>query len=163
MKKEKILGLSVIIISLFGILMIYSSSYIWATYKYDNPLKYVINQSVFFIIGIIIMKVVSKIDYKKYKEKSNIILLICFILLILVLIPGIGVERNGSRSWFGIGSLGIQPSEISKIGLIIFTAKYLSKNEKDKKNTKSFIWPILIVIFLLFPLKSTFDISTPAL
>jgi len=152
MKKEKILGLSVIIISLFGILMIYSSSYIGATYKYDNPLKYVINQSVFFIIGIIIMKVVSKIDYKIYKEKSNIILLICFILLILVLIPGIGVERNGSRSWFGIGSLGIQPSEISKIGLIIFTAKYLSKNEKDKKNTKSFIWPILIVIFLFFGL-----------
>ena len=47
-------------------------------------------------------------------------------MLILVLIPGIGTVRNGSRSWFGIGSFGIQPSEIAKIGLIIFVSKYLS-------------------------------------
>lgn len=53
-----------------------------------------------------------------------------FLLLILVLIPGIGSIRNGSRSWFGIGGLGIQPSEFAKLGLIIFTAKYLASNQK---------------------------------
>ena len=74
------------------------------------------------------MIIISKIDYKLYYKYSNIILLITFILLILVLIPGIGSIRNGSRSWFGIGPLGIQPSEAAKISLIIFTSKYLSKS-----------------------------------
>ena len=55
-------------------------------------------------------------------------LFISFVLLVLVLIPGIGSIRNGSRSWFGIGSLGIQPSEACKISLIIFVSKYLSLN-----------------------------------
>ena len=63
MKKDKILSLAVILISIFGIVMIYSSSYIWAEYKYGNAFKYVINQSIFFIIGIIIVNIISKIDY----------------------------------------------------------------------------------------------------
>ena len=50
-------------------------------------------------------------------------------MLILVLIPGIGTVRNGSRSWFGIGGLGVQPSEFTKLGLIIFTSKYLENNK----------------------------------
>ena len=57
-------------------------------------------------------------------------------MLILVLIPGIGTVRNGSRSWFGIGSLGLQPSEFTKLGLIIFTSKYLANNTKELKNIK---------------------------
>lgn len=132
--------------------MIYSSSYIWASYKYNNPYKYVINQSIFFILGLVIMNIVSKINYKIYKNKANAILGICFLLLVLVLIPGIGVERNGSRSWFGIGSFGIQPSEIAKIGLVIFTAKFLARNDNVKKNSKYFVWPILLIIFLFFGL-----------
>lgn len=116
--------------------MIYSSSYIWAEYKYGNAFKYVINQSIFFIIGIIVVNIVSKINYNFYKKKANLILGVCFLLLVLVLIPGIGIERNGSRSWFGIGSLGIQPSELAKIGLVIFISKFLSKNDRDKKRNK---------------------------
>ena len=77
------------------------------------------------VIGIFLMLIVSKIDYKKYFKYSNKILLICVILLMLVLVPGIGTVRNGSRSWFGIGSFGVQPSEFAKLGLIIFTSKYL--------------------------------------
>ena len=71
------------------------------------------------------MLITSKIPYKVYFEKANTLLLISIILLILVIIPGIGTVRNGSRSWFGIGSFGIQPSEFAKLTLIIFTAKTL--------------------------------------
>ena len=49
---------------------------------------------------------------------------------------GIGTVRNGSRSWFGIGSFGIQPSEFTKLAIIIFTSKYLTKNNKIIKNVK---------------------------
>ena len=146
------LFISVIIISLFGILMIYSSSSIWAGYKYNDSLRYLKFQSVFFIIGLIVMISISKINYKFYLKYSNKILLICFILIVLVLIPGIGQVRNGSRSWFGIGGLGIQPSEFMKLALIIFTSKYLSKNEKEMHSIKRGVLPILFVSFICFGL-----------
>lgn len=143
---------SVFLLGLFGCIMIYSASYIWAEYKYNNPYKYVINQSVFFLIGLVLMIVVSKINYNLYYDKANIILFICIGLLIAVLIPGIGTVRNGSRSWFGIGSFGIQPSEFTKLGLIIFTSKYMYKNSKELKSFKKGVLPILLILGFIFGL-----------
>lgn len=132
--------------------MIYSSSYVWAEYKFDDPYKYLKSQSIFLILGYIIMFIVSKIPYQKYKKFANIIFGICFLMLILVLIPGIGTVRNGSRSWFGLGGFGIQPSEFTKLGLIIFTAKYLSNNRGELKDIKKGVLPILSVLILVFGL-----------
>ena len=96
------------------------------------------------------MIIFSKIDYKIYKKHSNKLILLSFILLVLVLIPGIGKVRNGSRSWFGLFGLGFQPSEVSKLSLIIFVSKYLSNNEKHKRETYKFIFPIFLVIVVFF-------------
>ena len=151
-KLDTPLLIGVILISLLGLLMIYSSSYVWAEYKFNDPYKFIKTQSFFLLIGYILMLIISKIDYTKYQSKSNLIFLGCFILLILVLIPGIGTVRNGSRSWFGIGGFGIQPSEFTKLGLIIFTSKYLSQNEKQLKDIKKGVLPILLVLLLVFGL-----------
>ena len=132
--------------------MIYSSSNIWALYKFNDSLYYLKHQSLFFVVGLIAMFIISKIDYKLYLKYSNKILLLSLILLVLVLIPGIGQVRNGSRSWFGIGSFGFQPSEIAKIALIIFVSKYLANNEKEVKSITKGVFPILLVIFLFFGL-----------
>ena len=146
MKKfDLLLFITIITISLFGIIMIYSASYIWAEYKFNDPFKFVKHQGLFFIIGIIMMLITSKIPYKVYFEKANTLLLLSIILLILVIIPGIGTVRNGSRSWFGIGSFGIQPSEFAKLTLIIFTSKYL-------KYIKKGVLPILGIVILVFGL-----------
>lgn len=154
MKKgfDKILFFSVIILSLFGLAMIYSSSSIWAEYKFNDSFHYLKYQGIFLIIGIILMIIVSRIDYKTYYNYSNKIITACFILLVLVLIPGIGSVRNGSRSWFGIGSLGIQPSEAAKLGLIIFSSKYLSNSNKFLKDYKKGVFPILGITMLFFGL-----------
>ena len=153
MKKfDLLLFITIITISLFGIIMIYSASYIWAEYKFNDPFKFVKHQGLFFIIGIIMMLITSKIPYKVYFEKANTLLLLSIILLILVIIPGIGTVRNGSRSWFGIGSFGIQPSEFAKLTLIIFTSKYLTKNEKNLKYIKKGVLPILGIVILVFGL-----------
>lgn len=153
MKKfDKILALSVILLSLFGLIMIYSASSIWAEYKFSDSFHYLKYQLLFFIVGLVLMFIVSKIDYRLYYKKANTILICCFILLILVLIPGIGSVRNGSRSWFGIASFGIQPSEAAKLGLIIFTSKYLSKSNKFLKSYKEGVFPILGITFLFFGL-----------
>jgi len=151
MKKiDKLILISVVIISLFGLLMIYSSSSIWAEYKFNDPYKFLKTQGIFLIIGYLIIYIVSKIPYQTYLKYSNIILITCIILLILVLIPGIGTVRNGSRSWFGIGSFGIQPSEFAKLGIIIFTSKYLTNNKM--KDIKASVLPILSIVVFLFGL-----------
>ena len=162
MKKKHIdyfLFISVIIISIFGIIMIYSASSIWAEFKYQDAFKYVKQQGLFFLVGILVMIFSSKISLNFLKRKANLILIGCFLLLILVLIPGIGSIRNGSRSWFGIGGLGIQPSEFAKLGLIIFTAKYLASNQKNMRDVKKGALPIFLVIgifFLLIMLEPDF-------
>lgn len=156
---DRLLFFSVIVIGIFGIVMIYSASAIWAEYKFQDPFKFVKSQSLFFILGIIMCLIVSRIPPDTWKKHANKILLTCFILLILVLVPGIGTVRNGSRSWFGIGGLGVQPSEFAKIGLIIFVSKYLSQNQKDLRDIKKGVLPILFVIgffFILIMLEPDF-------
>ena len=151
-KYDKLLFLSIIVLLIFGSIMIYSASSIWAQYKFNDSFHYVKQQALFIFIGLILIRIILKVDYNKYYEKANIILGICFLLLILVLIPGIGTVRNGSRSWFGIGPFGIQPSEFAKLGLIIFTSKYLSNSNKFLKSYKKGVFPILGVMLLFFGL-----------
>ena len=133
-------------------MMIYSASNVWSEYKFNDPYKYLKSQGFFLIISYISLFIISKIPYQEYQKKANLIFIICTILLVLVLIPGIGSVRNGSRSWFGLGGFGIQPSEFTKLGLIIFTSKYLSNNRKEIKDIKKGVLPILGVLFLEFAL-----------
>lgn len=151
-KKSLLIFLSAISLGILGILMIFSASSIWSDYRFGDTFHYVKHQGLFFLVGLIGIYVLSKVDYKLYKKHASKILLLSLILLVLVLIPGIGQVRNGSRSWFGIGAFGFQPSELSKLALIIFTAKYLSNHEKEVKFFRKGIMPILLVIFLFFGL-----------
>ncbi len=153
MKKLNILLLIIVtIMALYGIIMIYSASSVWAQYKFNDAFHFAKYQFIFFIISFLCMLIVKKIDYNLYKRHSNKILLLSLILLILVLIPGIGTLRNGSRSWFKIGPFGLQPSEIAKVSLIIFLSKYLEKNQNNLSNIKKSILPVLGIIFLFFGL-----------
>ena len=70
MKKDRpILLIAIIILSIFGVIMIYSASYVWAEYKFNDPYKYLKTQGLFLIIGYIIMYIVSKFNYHKYKKR----------------------------------------------------------------------------------------------
>jgi len=149
LNKRFILFLSFISLIIIGIVMIYSSSYIWADYKFDDSLKYVKQQVVFVIIGLFLLNIIIKLNSDFFYKYSKIFLITSFILLILVLIPGIGVVRNGSRSWFGIGSFGIQPSEAMKIAMIIFVSKYLSIHKNAFKKLKTML-PVLLVLSIAF-------------
>ena len=151
-KLDKTLFICVTLLCFFGLLMVYSSSSIWADYKFGDSFHYLKYQFIFFIIGFFLMIIVSQIDVSIYYKYANVLLLGSFILLILVLIPGIGSVRNGSRSWFGIGSLGIQPSEAAKISLIIFTSKYLSRSNDFIDSYFKGLFPILGVTCICFGL-----------
>ena len=155
------LFISVLLISTFGIIMIYSASYVWAEYKFQDPFKFVKNQGIFFLLGIFFMIMISKIPFSFFKKHCKKFFLFCIVLLIAVLITGIGTVRNGSRSWFGIGSFRIQPSEFTKLAMILFTANYLTKHEKEMKKFKKGILPILgLTLFIFFLIMLQPDFGT---
>lgn len=133
-----------------GLIMVYSASAVWAAYKFDDSFFFVKRQLLFAGVGVAAMFFVMNIDYLTWKAWSKILLIGCFVLLVAVLIPGIGMERNGSRSWIGVGAFSIQPSEFTKLAMIAFLAKFLSENQKHITTIKKGLGPSLGLVFLAF-------------
>ncbi len=120
-----------------GLLMLFSASFPSAYYEEGNPAYYLIRQGVFAVIGLAAMFVIGKINYERYRAVAKLALLVSIMLLILVLIPGIGTGKltHGAQRWIRItSSLQFQPSEVAKVGIILYFADSISK-KKDKMAT----------------------------
>lgn len=130
--------------------MVYSASAIWAAYKFDDAFFFAKRQMLFAALGIIAMFFFMNFDYWTWRSWAKFLLIVCFILLIAVLIPGIGMVRNGSRSWIGVGAFSIQPSEFMKFAMIAFLAKFLSENQKNITTIRKGLFPSLGLVFLAF-------------
>lgn len=129
-----------------GVVMVYSASAVLAFHEFGDYFYYLKRQLLFAVLGIVAMFFTMNVDYWVWKKYAKIGLIVCFILLVAVLIPGIGVVRGGARSWLGIGSFGIQPSEFMKIGMILFLAKMLSEQQaKITLFTKGLLPPLGIM------------------
>ncbi|MFC0301505.1 stage V sporulation protein E [Virgibacillus soli] len=133
-----------------GIIMVFSSSYVWAEYKYGDMFFFLKRQLLFAGIGIIAMFFMMSIPYGTWRKYAKVILLICFFLLIIVLIPGIGMRRGGAQSWIGVGAFSIQPSEFMKLGLIIFISSMLAVKQKYITSFKKGFLPLLSLVFVAF-------------
>ena len=132
--------------------MVYSASAVWANFKFDDSFFFAKRQLLFAGVGVVAMFVIMNVDYWTWRSWSKVILLVCFLLLIVVLIPGVGLVRGGARSWLGIGAFSIQPSEFMKIAMIAFLAKYLSENQKLVTSFRKGLVPSLSLVFLAFGL-----------
>lgn len=150
--------LPIIILSIFGLIMVYSASNIVAYENYGDSFYYFKKQLLFMCIGIIIMIIISKINIAFFSKYATIFFFICLFFLVLVLIPGIGVVRGGARSWIGIGTFSIQPSEFMKVGIILLFSKYMGNYYQDVKKTKYFIYLaiVVLIVFLLIMLQPDF-------
>lgn len=135
-----------------GLVMVYSASAILSYHQYDDFFYYSKRQFLFACLGIILMFVMMNINYLILRSWSKVGLLICFVLLILVLIPGIGMVRGGAQSWIGIGSFSIQPAEFVKIWMIIFMAKYLADNQQRIVSFYKGLIPALAFVLFAFAL-----------
>ena len=149
-----ILFLIIIILLSLGIVMVLSASAPSAIAESGNSYSYVKTQLLAAVIGIGLMIGISKIDYRIYKNFYKIFYVISVGILPLVLIPGLGVEANGATRWIDVGFIQFQPSEITKIGLIIFYAGYLTDHKSELKSFKNgFVRPlswIIPPIFILY-------------
>lgn len=141
-----IMLVTVLLLLASGIVMVLSASSPTALAEDGDSYSYVKKQAKFAVMGIIAMIIISNIDYKRYKKYYKIIYLATLVLLALV--PIIGYEVGGAKRWINVANLfSLQPSEIAKIGMIVFFAAYLAKKGDDiKKLTKGFIEPLLLLI-----------------
>ncbi|KMY53537.1 MULTISPECIES: stage V sporulation protein E [Bacillaceae] len=135
-----------------GITMVYSASEIWAEYKFHDAFFFAKRQLLFAIVGFVAMLMIMNVEYWTWRRFSKTALIVCFVLLILVLIPGVGMVRNGSQSWIGAGAFSIQPSEFMKLAMIIFLAGYLSENQKHMIYFRKGLLPALGLAFTAFGL-----------
>lgn len=150
-RMDYILFITVLILLSLGVIMVLSASAPSALSETGKSYTYFVRQFIFAVIGIGIMLFISKIDYRFYKKYYWLVYAVSVLVLLLVLIPGLGREVNGATRWIGIPGLGqFQPSEITKIGLIIFYAGYLSDHKSELKDFwRGFVKPLA---FLLPPI-----------
>ena len=150
-RMDYILFITVLILLSLGVVMVLSASAPSALSETGKSYTYFVRQFIFAVIGIGIMLFISKIDYRFYKKYYWLVYAVSVLVLLLVLIPGLGREVNGATRWIGIPGLGqFQPSEITKIGLIIFYAGYLSDHKSELKDFwRGFVKPLA---FLLPPI-----------
>ncbi|MED4958207.1 stage V sporulation protein E [Paenibacillus macerans] len=135
-----------------GIVMVYSAGSVLAFHDYGDSFYFVKRQLLFAVLGLVAMFLMMNFDYRLLRKYAKVGLVICFALLVIVLIPGIGVVRGGARSWLGISSFGIQPSEFMKLGMILFLSYFLSQEDYKITNFAKGLLPPLGVIGLAFGL-----------
>lgn len=142
-----ILFVIIIILLSLGIVMVLSASAPSAIAESGNSYSYVIKQLKAAILGIILMLIISKIDYRIYKKFYKAIYWISVLILLLVLIPGLELSSNGATRWIDLKFIQFQPSELTKIGLIVFYAGYLADHKSELKSFwKGFIKPLIYIL-----------------
>ncbi len=160
-----ILFIVVLILLGMGITMVLSASSPMSLSTTSSSYTYVSKQAIAAVLGIIVMLIISKIDYKILSRFYKIIWIVSIVGLAAVMIPGIGVTVKGATRWIKFPVFGtIQPSEITKLGLIIFFAAYLTKHRNElKKLWKGFFKPILFFlappIFIILVIQSHLSAS----
>lgn len=150
LKKLKCNKSSLLIIALtlllvgFGALMVYSASFYSANYHYGNKYFFLFKQLLGIVPGIFALFFFMFFDYHKLKKLKWWIVGATYVLLVLVFIPGIGVESFGAKRWLSILGFSIQPSEIAKFALVLFTASYMADNHDKVKSLKGLL-PVLVI------------------
>ena len=156
-----VIVLLVLILVGFGCLMVYSASFYSAEYHYENKYFFLFKQIFGVILGIVAMFFFSFVDYHLLKKYKYWIVAISIILLVLVFVPGLGMESYGAKRWISLFGFSIQPSEIAKFALVIFIAGFLSENHEKAKTLKG-LFPVLIVagiICLLTMLEPSMSVT----
>lgn len=147
-----LIAVSVLLLLGIGVVMVYSASAVTAFHDYGDSYYYLKRQLIFAALGVVAMFFTMNTDYWVWKKYAKVGLIACFVLLLLVLIPGIGVVRGGARSWLGIGSLGIQPSEFMKLAMVLFLSKLLSEQQGRIMEFGKGLMPPLLLVGLAFGL-----------
>jgi cell division protein FtsW len=136
-----VLGLLVI-----GLTMVASSSVMVSTKYFHQPFHFLIRQACYLAIGLGVGLIIVRTESSFWEKISTPMLIVCLIMLVLVLVPGIGRSVNGSRRWLALGPIGIQVSEMTKLTMIFYLAGYLVRQQKSvSESVFGFIKPMVVL------------------
>jgi len=142
------------LLSVIGLVMIYSASCYAAEMHFGDAFYYVKKQAIALFVGGAAMFGTSRLSPEKLKKCRYLILAISFVLLGMIFLPQVGVESYGARRWLNLGFMTMQPSEVAKFGYVIYAASYLSEKGVGKiKNVFFAAFPgvLMCVLIMLEP------------
>src|SRR5919106_1945766 len=148
LQSDKWLFLATLALVCTSVVMVYSASAIVALERFQQPYLFVTKQILWALLGVAVLSLVMKVDYRTYRNERLIwtLLAIVTVLLIAVLFMR---PVNGTRRWFALGGLGIQPSELAKIAVILFTAITLERRMHRVNEIHYSLLPIGIIMSVL--------------
>jgi cell division protein FtsW len=131
LKRDRVLFVTTMALLAVSIVMVYSASAVIAQERYQQGNLFVVKQALFVVLGVVAMAVAMRVNYTFFRNPRVVYTGLAVTLLALLLVLVIGREVNGSRRWFALGGMGIQPSELAKVAMILFTA-YILERRMDR-------------------------------
>lgn len=128
--------IAVLLLVGIGTIMVYSSTALMSMRGNGSGFNYLGKHLFTVCIGIIVMLLLSRTDYRKLRPVAYVLLGISLVSLLLVFIPGIGISANGARRWLRLWPTTFQPSELAKLVMVIFLADYMDKNINRMKEVR---------------------------
>jgi len=138
-----LLGL-VILVSLFGLVMVYNASVAEAFSLFSDKYYFVKQQARWLGLGLVVLAAASYVPLGWIKKIAPLLLVTSLVLLVLVLIPGLGTQSLGARRWLVLGGFQLQPTELAKLALLIYLSAWLEKSRP--------LWQFLLILGLFLGL-----------
>ncbi|MFC9999892.1 putative lipid II flippase FtsW [Nocardia sp. NPDC127526] len=142
-----------VLLTVLGLVMVLSASSVESYAGGKSAYSLFIQQAVLAAFGAVLFYIALRIPMRLMRQLSFPVFVLSVILLVLVLIPGIGTEVQGSRRWFDLGFVSVQPSEIAKVTLVVWGSHLLASRMTEKAGYKDILMPLvpagLIVCFLV--------------
>jgi cell division protein FtsW len=148
LKSDKVLFVATLLLVCASVVMVYSASAVIATERFKQPYLFVIKQFMWAALGVSAMTLAMRFDYRHYREPSFIWMSLGTVTLALVAVL-FSTPINGSSRWFGVGGIGVQPSEVAKLSAIFFTAALLERRMDRIDEAGYALVPIGLVLGVL--------------
>ncbi len=160
MRTYRIILLVTAFLVITGILMVYSSSSIYSKEKFGNPYYFFFRHLTWVFLGVLFFFLGYQVKWEIWRKYNKFFLFLSLSLLLLTLSP-LGWEAGGARRWLRVGKVTLQPSELVKLGVILWLSDFLSRKWKELKSFKEGLFPPLLVLsLLLFILLLQPDLGT---
>jgi len=151
LKSDRILFIATLVLVCTSIVMVYSASAVIALERYQQPYLFVIRQAMWTVLGLAALWVAMRVDYRAYKSDAFVWTLLGIVAATLVGVL-FSAPVNGTRRWFGLGGLGIQPSELAKLACVFFAALILERRMHRIDELSYSLLPIGIVVGVMMAL-----------
>ena len=145
LKSDKLLFLSVLLLVCCSVVMVYSASAMIADEQHGQPYYFLFKQVTWVLLGLCLLLVAMRVDYRNLKQPVVLWTALGTSVLALIAVLFFGPEINGTRRWFAVGGVGVQPSELAKIAVIVFSADNLARRMNRIDELSYSLLPIVIV------------------